>query len=120
MVATTDSKSSSKNYMNVRFKGAIDAQFRSYCETVSISMNGAINEVIKRFFELQEPNQLERLKRLSLAIYVFNHLDWARLTDALSIVKQNPLSKNAKMQDLLLMLFSNGLDDYMSSHTKNQ
>ena len=120
MVATTSEKNSSKNYMNVKFKDGVDTQFRKYCEAVSMSMNGVINEVIKRFFELQEPTQLERLKRLSLAIYVFNHLDWARLTDALSIVQKNPLSKNAKMQDLLLMLLSNGLDDYMKSHTKDQ
>ena len=79
-------------------------------------MNRVINDLIESAFSIENPAQYEQVKRLKLAQTVFNQLEWSKINSILDELQQKPLTRQAKMDDLLANLIALGLNSHLSEN----
>jgi hypothetical protein len=93
----------------------LDADFRKYCHQAGISLNKATNILVNLLFELSLNLSQDRLKNLSIAIDIVNQIDWDKVESLHEAIREEPLTRNVNVEDVVGGLLSKGLTQYQKS-----
>lgn len=106
------------NYMNVKIHNPeLEARLRRYCEDTDRSMNSVMNEAIAGFFSVSsDTDAVDIGERYKLMIAIFNHINLDEFQRLLDIVRQDTLSRNAKLSDLVSSAISEGFASLKSRY----
>lgn len=100
------------NYMNVKIHDPdLEERFRAYCQASDRSMNSVANEAILGFFSVSPDteNAIDIGERFKTMVTIFNNIDLNEYEELLDIVRQDTISQNARLSDLVLSALAEGL-----------